>query len=94
MRKVISVKALPDFKLELKFDDGVSGVVDLGDLAGQGVFAAWLSPGAFERVRIGPAGELIWDDKIDLCPDSLYLKVTGLKPEDLFPTLRRESTNA
>ncbi len=45
-------------------------------------------PLAFNQVRIGSSGELVWDDRIDLCPDALYLKVTGKKPEDIFPALR------
>jgi hypothetical protein len=45
-------------------------------------------------VKIGSSGELVWNDQIDLCPDALYLKVTGKKPEDIFPALRQEHANA
>ena len=48
----------------------------------------------FAQVRIGGAGEAVWGDEIDLCPDALYLKATGKKPEDLFPGLRREEARA
>jgi hypothetical protein len=45
----------------------------------------------FEQVRIGSFGELIWGDQIDL---SLFLRVTGRKPEDVFWTgLNRFSPN-
>jgi len=64
-----------------------SGVVDLSDLVGKGVFALWSDHHAFEQVRIGSFGELAWGDQIDLCPDSLYLKVTGKNPEEVFPAL-------
>jgi hypothetical protein len=94
MVKVIKVSALKDYCLEVTFDDGVCGVVDLSELVGNGVFALWLDPHIFEQVRIGPSGELIWLDRVDLCPDSLYLKVTGKKPEDVFPALRSESIYA
>jgi hypothetical protein len=30
----------------------------------------------------------------NFCPDALYLKVTGKKPEDVFPALCCESSNA
>ena len=88
MRRITAVSVLSDFCLELTFDDGVRKIVDLSDLAGKGVFACWHQPGLFEQVRIGSFGELAWGDKIDLCPDSLYLRATGKKPEDLFPALR------
>ncbi len=38
-------------------------------------------------VRIGSGGELAWSDEIDLCPDAMYLRITGKKPGDLFPAL-------
>ena len=94
MRKILKVKALEGYSLELEFDDGVSGTVNLCDLAGKGVFALWRERRAFERVQIGSSGELVWDDRVDLCPDALYLKVTGKKPEDLFPILRHEPAHA
>ena len=65
-------------------------MVDLSELVGEGVFSSWRDREFFEQVRIGSLGELVWGDKIDLCSDSLYLRATGKKPEDLFPSLRRE----
>jgi hypothetical protein len=94
MLKISKVKALQEYRLELEFDDGVSGIVDLSDLVGKGVFALWCDRRAFEQVRVGSSGELAWGDQIDLCPDALYLKVTGKKPEDLFPALRHEPARA
>ena len=90
MIKIRKVNVLQGYRLELVFDDGVCGVVDLSDLVGKGVFAFWRDRHAFEQVRIGSFGELVWGDKIDLCPDSLYLRATGKKPEEIFPALRRE----
>lgn len=94
MKRIIRVRILEDYCLELAFDDGVVGTVDLADLAGKGVFVLWNEPGAFGKVRIGSSGELAWGDAIDLCPDSLYLRVTGKKPEDLFPSLQHEPIDA
>ena len=37
---------------------------------------------------------LIWPNGADLCPDSLYMKVTGLTSEQVFPTLRGQSVSA
>jgi hypothetical protein len=94
MRRISKVKVLPDYHLELEFDDGVSGTVDLSEAVGKGVFAVWRDPLVFEQVRIGSSGELVWGEQVDLCPDALYLKVTGKKPEDIFPALRNQSTHA
>lgn len=94
MRKISKIKVLQGYRLELAFDDGVSGVVDLSDLVGKGVFALWRDHHAFEQVRIGSFGELAWGDQIDLCPDSLYLKARGKKPEEVFPGLQHEAARA
>jgi len=94
MHRITRVQVLPGYRLELAFDDGASGTVDLADMAGKGVFAFWLDRKAFEQVRIGSAGELVWSDRIDLCPDALYLKTTGKKPEDVFPALRQQPAHA
>ena len=78
----------------MTFYDGVSGPEDLGDLTGKAVFRIWDTPGIFEAARIGPSGELAWGQDVDLCPDSLYLRVAGMKPEGLFPSSQRESARA
>lgn len=85
--EVLEVKPDDDFRLFLKFKDGVSGSVDLSSYVGQGVFSAWLEPGFFKKVSITEEGALEWPGGIDLCPDALYMRMTGKKPEDLFPSL-------
>ena len=44
MRMVAKVSILPGHRLELEFDDGVSGTVDLSENVGKGVFAPWRAP--------------------------------------------------
>ena len=94
MRSITTVTVRPGYCLEVVFDDGVHGVVDLSDLVGKGVFALWQDRRVFEQVQIGSSGELVWGGKVDLCPDSLYLRVTGQEVESVFPSLRRESAHA
>lgn len=94
MHRISEVEVLEGYRLELTFADGTRGTVDLSRLAGKGVFSLWNDHEAFGSVRIGPAGELAWGDEIDLCPDSLYLEVTGQSPEEAFPRLKREGVHA
>lgn len=91
MPALIDVKPLDNYQLWVKYADGTEGVVDLSSLVGRGVFALWNNYREFQKVHIGPGGELSWSDDIDMCPDSIYLKITGKKPEDLFPQLRELS---
>ena len=94
MRKITHVEVLQGYRLALTFDDGTVGTVDLSDLTGRGVFACWNDRAAFAQVRVGSSGELVWGDQVDLCPDALYLKVTGTQPEELFPALCQEPARA
>ena len=71
---VVSVKALPHFRIELQFDHGENGVVDLSEFVGRGVFVAWEKPGVFEQVRVTSDGTVEWPGEIDMCPDALYLR--------------------
>lgn len=87
--KVTQAIAHSGFQLELHFDNGESGRVDLQELVGRGVFAAWEQPGVFEQVAVTGDGVVEWPSEIDMCPDALYLRMTGKKPEDVFPALRK-----
>lgn len=94
MPKPVAVKPLPNFRIWLQYDDGVEGQVDLSDLAGRGVFSAWNDPAFFEAVRLGSHGAIEWGAELDLCPDALYLQLTGKSPEDLFPALNAMRADA
>lgn len=94
MKKIAKVEVKSGYRLELEFDDQVTGIVDLSELVGDGVFSIWRDPAVFARVQIGSSGELLWGEKVDLCPDALYLKVTGKNPEDIFPSLRNGTSHA
>lgn len=81
------VKPLDNYQLWVKFSDGVGGIVDLSEFAGEGVFTLWDDYREFQKVHIGPNGEIAWSEQIDMCPDAIYLRITGKKPEELFPKL-------
>jgi hypothetical protein len=82
MHRITDAKALAGFKVWVKFSDGAEGTVDLSELVGKGVFAAWKDPKFFESLFIDPENQTIaWPGGIDLCPDSLYAEITG---KDIF----------
>jgi hypothetical protein len=88
VKKIIAYKVLEDYRVWLRFDDGAEGEVDLKDMVGKGVFAAWQDAAFFQQARLDARGGITWPGDLDLCSDALYLEVTGLKPEDLFPALK------
>lgn len=82
------------YRVNLSFADGTTGQVDLSDLAGHGVFLPWQDYAEFQKVTVGDTGELAWPCGIDLCPEALYLDVTGKKPEEEFPLLQHGLSHA
>lgn len=94
MLRPLAVKALPGHRIWLRYSDGTEGEVDLSHLVGRGVFRLWDQPAAFEAVTIGPGRAIHWSDEVELCPDSLYMQLTGKSPEEVFPTLRATGVGA
>ena len=41
MAKPIELRPLDDYRLWIKYSDGIEGVVDLSKYVGKGVFSAW-----------------------------------------------------
>lgn len=91
MIRPVEIKPLPNYRLWIKYSDGTEGEVDLSHLAGKGVFSSWKDPHTFTKAHIGDHGALIWDDNIDLCPDALYMQITGKSVEQVFPNLKKSA---
>ncbi len=90
----LEVKARKTFRIWLRYDDGTEGEVDLSDVAGQGVFAAWNDVAFFNSVRLGSHGAIEWGEDLDICPDAMYLRLTGRSPEEVFPALKSVHADA
>ena len=81
VHRVVAVQPLDGYRIRVRFDDGAEGEVDLSDLAGKGVFAAWVDDGNFDRAFVDPeSGTVAWPGGIDLCPVTLYNDVTRAAP--------------
>ncbi len=85
--KVVSVIPLEGYKLSLRFDNGDEGVADLSDLAGRGVMSNWSDRSVFDSVSVTEAGAVEWPGNVDICGDSLYMRATGIRADELFPNL-------
>ena len=87
MFKPTEVKALSKYQIWVRYQDGNEGIVDLSELSGQGVFKVWDDGDCFFKVHISETGAVAWGESLDICPDAIYLKITGKKPEELFPKI-------
>ncbi len=78
MHHIVAVKTMSDYKVWIKFSDGIEGTADLTDLVGKGIFSKWSDKKYFNSVYVDKESHTIaWPGGIDLCPDSLYAEITG-----------------
>jgi hypothetical protein len=92
LRDIVSVEPAENYRLRLRFDDGVEGEIDVASmLPFKGVFAPLRDPNVFDAVKVDPVlGTIVWPNGADLDPDVLYAVVTGKPIPDL--TLRPADT--
>ena len=76
MPRPVDVRALEPYRIWLRYDNGVEGQVDLSYLAGKGMCVAWEDHEFFAGVYIGPLEGISWSERIDLCPDDMYMRLT------------------
>ena len=72
--RVTHVKALPGFRLHVRFVDGIEGHVDVSGLIHSkkaGVFAALADPARFKQVYV-EVGAVTWPGELDLAPDTMH----------------------
>lgn len=79
LHDIVEVNSLGSYRLRIRFDDGVEGIVDLSKrIQFDGVFAPLKDPEYFSRVRVHPElGTVCWPNDADLDPVVLYSLVTG-----------------
>jgi hypothetical protein len=72
--RLVTVSPLPDYRIAVRFYDGLEGVVDMRGLIESpqaGVFAALRDRDVFDAVHL-ELGVATWPGEIDLAPDAMY----------------------
>lgn len=67
-----AVTALPNFKLQIEFGNGELRLFDVKPLLERGVFKRLVDTQFFNTAHIAHH-TVVWDDALDICPDTLYL---------------------
>jgi len=76
---VVAAEYKGEYRIEIKFDDGKTGVVDFsGYLKRGGVFDRFHDIEFFKRFSVNEElGTLTWGSEIDVAPETLYSEATG-----------------
>ncbi len=72
MWRMVSVRAVPEYRLEVEFADGVRGTVDLSKELWGPMFEPLRGPARFAEVRLDAFGAPCWPNGADLAPDAIY----------------------
>lgn len=69
LTEIAEFRARDEHRIEVRFKDGVEGVVDLSSMAGHGVFGPLRSPAELARAALDEFGVAFYGDKgIDRSP--------------------------
>lgn len=79
LRDVISATYKGEYKIEVTFEDGASGIIDFSNyLLEGGVFIKFKDMEFFKNFKINEElGVLTWGDEIDIAPETLYSEATN-----------------
>ena len=78
MHRVTQCRASRDYRLWLRFEDGLDGSVYLGDLLDIRAFRGWLDVERFCRAAVDPTdSSVVWEGGIRLDPDILHQQLAS-----------------
>jgi hypothetical protein len=84
--KVIAVRYIGGYRLEITFSDGTKGISDwstkLARAKTGGIFEPLKNPAYFAKVELWE-GTIRWPNGADICPEVLYERVTGKAPQEI-----------
>ncbi len=80
--KPIEVKALRNYQLNVVFDDGVSGVIDLKDFIKRGVFAPLQDAQLFKKVYITHSS-IAWSEELEIDALNVYAEILKKQPSEI-----------
>lgn len=90
--KVISVNPLPDYKLKVTFDDGVSGIIDLKNFIKNGILSALQNEASFKKVFTN-GYSVAWSDELEIDSLAIYAEILKRNPEDILAENLKYATN-
>ena len=76
--RITDCRASRDYRLWLRFEDGLEGSVYLGDMLEIAAFKGWRDIEQFCQASVDPeVATVVWGSGIELEPDTLYQDLLG-----------------
>jgi hypothetical protein len=74
--KVQEVKYISDYIISIKYDDGVSGTIQLNDLVQKGIFKVLQDKNEFAKVYTN-GYSIAWSNELEIDATTIYSELTG-----------------
>ena len=81
--KIKNVKYTGDYSIEVEFEDGINGIVDLSEFIGTGIFSILKDPLQFAKVYT-TGYSVAWSDDLEIDAANIYSELTGKDPATYF----------
>jgi hypothetical protein len=80
MRDIVKVTPIPDYRLEITFDDGAAAIIDIKPLIKRRVFQPLRDEAYFRLVTIDRKfGGVAWPNGADICIDWIEAQIDAQK---------------
>jgi len=88
MIRPTDIEPREEYRIWLRYSNGAAGEIALSHLAGYGICKIGDDRACFGVVYIAPAGSISQGENVELCPDALYIQLTGKSGEETMPNAR------
>ena len=90
--KVQEVKYLSDYIISIKYDDGVSGTIQLNDLVQKGIFKVLQDKNQFAKVYTN-GYSIAWSNELEIDATTIYSELTGKNFGEILSPKLSHATN-
>ena len=81
--KIINVNAISEYRLQVTYDDGVSGIVNLKDFIENGIFSDLKNEELFNKVYT-TGYSIAWSEELEIDGINIYAEIVNRVPQDLL----------
>ena len=90
--KVQEVKYIADYTINIKFDDGISGTIQLNDLVQKGIFKVLQDKNQFAKVYTH-GYSIAWSNELEIDATKIYSDLTGKNFGEILSPKLTHATN-
>jgi len=90
--KVLEVTYLSDYTISIKFEDGVSGTIQLNDLVEKGIFKVLKDKNLFAKVYTN-GYSVAWSNELQIDATAIYSELTGKNFGEILSPKLTHATN-